>query len=129
MYEFAFNAHSGWRYLVLLVGVLTALYALVGMMRKTPVDKTALTLVRVFGGVLDVQLLLGIVTLISGRFFGQLIGHLVLMIAALAVAHLGAVRLKKAEPAQRRYGLVLATALIPLALIIGGILAIQRAIV
>jgi hypothetical protein len=129
MYEFAFNAHSGLRYLVLLVGVLTALYGIAGMLRKTPVDKTAVTLVRVFGVTLDIQLLLGIVTLISGQFFGQLIGHIVLMIAAVAVAHLGAVRLKKAAPAQRGYGLVVASALIPLALIIGGILAIQRAIV
>jgi hypothetical protein len=129
MYEFAFNTHSGFRYLVLLVGLLTALYALVGMLRKTPVDKPALTLLRVFVVTLDIQMVLGILTLISGRFFGQLIGHLVLMIAAIAVAHLGAVRLKNADPAQRGYGLVLAASLIPLALIVGGILAIQRAIV
>jgi hypothetical protein len=129
MYNFAFNAHSGFRYLVLLVGLLTALYALVGLIRKTPVNKPALTLLRVFVVTLDIQMVLGILTLISGRFFGQLIGHLVLMTAAIAVAHLGAVRLKKAEPAQRGYGMVLASALIPLVLIVGGILAIQRAIV
>jgi hypothetical protein len=129
MYEFAFNAHSGLRYLVLLVGVITALYAVVGMMRRTVLDKAALTLLRIFTGVLDVQVLVGILTLISGRFYGQLMGHIVLMIAAVAVAHLGVVRLKKAEPAQRSYGLVLAASLIPLALIVAGILAIQRAVV
>ena len=129
MHEFSLNAHSGMRFLVMLLAVMTAVYAIAGMLRKTPVDKTAMTLLRVFTVLLDVQIVLGILTLISGRFFGALIGHLIMMIAAAAVAHLGAVRLKKAEPAARGYGLLLATSLIPLALIVGGILAIQRAIV
>jgi hypothetical protein len=129
MYEFAFNAHSGLRYVVLLLGVLTALYAVAGMVRKTTVDKAGLTLHRTFTVLLDVQMLLGILTLLSGRLFSQLIGHIVLMIAAIAVAHLGLVRLKKADPAQRSYGMLLASSAIPLALIIAGILAIQRAII
>src|SRR5688572_33084552 len=129
MHEFSLNAHSGMRFLVMLLGVMTAVYAIAGMLRKTPVDKTAMTLLRVFTVLLDVQIVLGILTLISGSFFGALIGHLIMMIAAAAVAHLGAVRLKKAEPAARGYGLLLAASLIPLALIVGGILAIQRAIV
>lgn len=129
MYDFAFNAHSGLRYLVLLLGVLTAGYALVGYTRKTPVDKAGMTLLRLFTAAIDVQVLLGILTLITGRFYGALIGHLFMMIAAAAVAHLGAVRLKKAEPTTRGWGMLLATALIPLALMIAGILAIQRPIV
>jgi hypothetical protein len=129
MYDFAFNAHSGLRYLVLLVGVLTTLYALVGMAQKKPVDKTGLTLLRFFAGALDLQLLLGIVTLVTGRFYPQLIGHLVMMVAAIAVAHLGAVRLKKAAPEARGNGMLLASSLIPLLLILAGIIAIGRAIV
>jgi hypothetical protein len=133
MYDFAFNAHSGLRYLVLLLGVLAALYALVGMMRKRPVDNAGMTLLRVWTVLLDIQFLLGVLTLIAlimeGRFTGQLIGHLVLMVAAIAVAHLGAIKLKKADPATRSYGAMLATSLIPLLVIIGGILAIGRPIV
>lgn len=133
MYDFAFNAHSGLRYLVLLIGVIAAVYALVGMMRKTPVDKAGLTLVRVWTVVLDIQFLLGIITLIAliaaGRFQPQLIGHLILMVAAIAVAHMGAVKLKKADPAARGWGLMLATTLVPLLVIVGGILAIGRSIV
>lgn len=129
MYDFAFNAHSGLRYLVLLLGVLTAGYALVGYARKTPVDNAGLTMLRLFTAAIDVQVLLGIVTLITGRFYSALIGHLFMMIAAAAIAHLGAVRLKKAEPTTRGWGMLLATALIPLALMIAGILAIQRPIV
>ncbi|HEY0811561.1 MAG TPA: hypothetical protein VGD49_15430 [Longimicrobiales bacterium] len=129
MHEFSLNAHSGMRYLVLLLGALTALYALIGLVKKTPVDKTGLTLLRLFTVFFDVQVLLGIITAITGRFYGALMGHVFIMVAAAAVAHLGAVRLKKAEPAAGSYGLVLAASLIPLALIIAGILAIQRAVV
>jgi heme A synthase len=128
MYDFALNAHSGMRYLVLLLGVLTAAVALVGFMRKRPVDNAGLLLLRLFTAAIDIQVLLGIVTLITGRFFGALMGHIFMMIAAAAVAHLGSVRLKKAEPTARGYGMLLATALIPLALMIAGILAIQRPI-
>src|SRR5688572_24401192 len=132
MYDFAFNAHSGFRYLVLLLGILAALYALIGLMRKQPVDKTGMTMMRVWTVLLDIQFLLGVVTLIAlimaGRFTGQLIGHLVLMVAAVAVAHMGTMKLKKADPATRSYGSMLATALIPLLVIIGGILAIGRPI-
>ena len=129
MYSFAFNAHSGLRYLILLLGVLTALLALAGYLRKKPVDKAGLTLLRVFTILLDIQLLLGIITLVTGQFYAQLMGHLVMMVAAIAVAHLGLTRLKKEAPEARGSGRLLAASLIPLLLIIAGILAIQRPIV
>jgi hypothetical protein len=129
MYNIVFNAHSGWRYLVLLLAVLTTLYALIGYFQKKPVDKTGLTMLRIFTVVLDIQVVLGILTLISGRFYPQLIGHLVMMIGAVAIAHLGAVRLKKAAPEARSNGMLLTTSLIALLAIVGGILAIQRPIV
>ncbi|HEX6066148.1 MAG TPA: hypothetical protein VFZ04_18075 [Longimicrobiales bacterium] len=128
MYDFVFNAHSGLRYLIFLVGLLTALIALVGMAQKKPVSSAGLTLLRVFVVLLDIQLLLGVLTLISGRFYMQLIGHLVMMVAAVAMAHLAASRLRKAAPEARSNGKLLTGALIPLALIVAGILAIQRPI-
>jgi hypothetical protein len=88
-----------------------------------------MTLLRIFTVALDIQVLLGIVTLITGRFYPQLMGHLVMMIAALAVAHLGSARLKKAPVEARTSGQLLAASLIPLLLIIAGILAIQRPII
>jgi hypothetical protein len=129
MYNFAFNAHSGWRYLVLLMAVLTTVYALAGFVQKKPVTAAGLTLLRIFTVVIDIQMLLGIVTLLTGRFYPQLMGHLVVMIAAIAVAHLGSARLKKAAPEARTNGQLLAASLIPLLLIIAGILAIQRPII
>lgn len=124
-----FSIHSHTRYLVLLVGVLVVLYALFGLVTRRRFDKFGLTLARVFAGVMDLQILLGIVTLVTRSFFPALIGHITMMVAAAAVAHLAAVRLKRTPEAERGYGTLLATGLIPLALIIGGILAIHRAIV
>ncbi|HET9440435.1 MAG TPA: hypothetical protein VFO52_09700 [Longimicrobiales bacterium] len=129
MYDIVFNAHSGLRYLILLVAVIITVYALIGLPRKQTVDKTGLTLLRVFIILLDIQLLLGIATLLTGEFRGQQIGHLVVMIGAIAVAHLGLARLKKADPERRGYGVLLASALIPLALFVAGIMAIQRPII
>ena len=129
MFDFAFAAHSGTRYLVLLAGVLTALYALAGLVRKGPVDRVGMGLLRAFGILIDIQLLLGILTLLSMPFYSALIGHLVLMVAAAAVVHLGLVRVKKLPNEQRGWGTLLATATVPLLLIIAGILAIQRPIV
>ena len=129
MYDIVFNAHSGWRYLVLLLAVLTTLYALVGYIQKKPVDKAGLTMLRIFTAVLDIQVVLGILTLVTGDFYPQLIGHLVMMIGAVAIAHLGAVRLKKTAPEARSNGMLLTTSLIALLAIVGGILAIQRPIV
>lgn len=127
--DFLFSAHSGTRYLVLLVGMITAIYALVGMAANRPFDRGALTLLRIFAGIIDLQIVLGIATIFARAWFPALIGHIVMMVAAAAVAHLGVVRLKKLPDAERRYGLLLASALIPLALMIGGILAIQRSII
>jgi heme A synthase len=129
MYDFVLNAHSGLRYLILLVGVLTALIALVGMAQKQPVSNAGLTLLRVFVVLVDIQLLLGVLTLVTGTFYMQLIGHLVMMVAAVAMAHLAASRLRKAAPEARGNGQLLTGALIPLALIVAGILAIQRPII
>jgi heme A synthase len=129
MYDFVLNAHSGLRYLILLVGVLTALIALVGMAQKQPVSNAGLTLLRVFVVLVDIQLLLGVLTLVTGTFYMQLIGHLVMMVAAVAMAHLAASRLRKAAPEARSNGQLLTGALIPLALIVAGILAIQRPII
>lgn len=126
--NFLFAAHSGTRYLVLLVGLITAIYALAGMARNRRFDRAALTLIRVFAGIIDLQILLGVATVLARAWFPALIGHIVMMVAAAAVAHLGAARLKKTPESERRYGLLLASALIPLALIIGGIMAIQRSV-
>ena len=128
MLNFVFRGHSDLRYAVLTLALVTVLYALWGFVKKQPVGRGGLNLLRVFTIVLDVQFLLGLMLLFLRPFYPQLIGHLVMMIGAIAVAHLGLVRLKKTAPEARSYGVMLAAAAVPLLLIIGGILAIQRPI-
>ncbi len=123
-----FTLHSHTRYLVLLVGALTVLYALFGLVTRRRFDTFGGVLLRIFAGVIDLQVLLGVLTLITRHFFPALIGHLTMMIAAAAVAHLAAIRLKRSPEMERSYGMLLAAGLIPLALIVAGILAIHRAI-
>ncbi|MGQ0562505.1 MAG: hypothetical protein ACT443_11595 [Gemmatimonadota bacterium] len=127
--NFFFQAHSGLRYLVLLAGAIVTLYALFGLLSRRPVDRGALVVLRVFAGLIDLQVLLGIITLLTRAFFPALIGHIAMMVAAAAVAHMGARRIRKTPEAERPYGLLLAAGLIPLLLIVGGILAIQRAVI
>ena len=129
MLDFAYVLHFHNRYLVLLIGLLTMLYALAGLVRKGPVDRVGLGMLRAFAVVADVQFVLGILTLITRAFFPALIGHLVLMIAAIAVLHLGTIRLKQSPAEMRSWNMLLLSALIPFALMIAGILAIGRPLV
>ena len=123
-----FEAHSGVRYLVLLAGVAAFLYTLVAAVRSRPWDRTGRILMAVFTGVLDLQLLLGLVLVFLWQFYGALIGHITMMLLAAAVAHIGSV-VNKRRPVERRSHMTAALASAgALVLIIGGIAAIQRAI-
>jgi hypothetical protein len=124
--EMVFAAHSGLRYLVLLAGVAAAVAALVGWRRGGTPGGLERVVAIVFVSVLDLQVLLGLVLLALWPFYGQLIGHLVMMGAALVVAHVGSVmarrRAASGGASRVRFIAILAT----LALIVGGILAIGR---
>lgn len=123
--EFLLGFHSGWRYVVLLVGVLALAGGLAGL-RTGTVGSRAVLAVRVFAITLDVQIIVGIGLLFVRGFYPQLMGHLILMIAAVALAHLLSITLKKRPPERRTAGLVLTGTGISLLLIVGGILAIGR---
>ena len=59
MSNFLLNAHSGLRYLILLGGVLTVLYATYGVVAGRAYDKTIRILSSSFAGTLHLQILLG----------------------------------------------------------------------
>ncbi len=123
---FLFHLHSGLRYLVLLVGVIALAYFAFGLATKRPVDKAVRILGSSFAGLLDLQVLIGIVMVAMGRYYPQLIGHIVMMVAAAGVTHvLLVVNRKRPTPG---YTLPLAAVAIALALIVGGILAIGRGV-
>jgi|SRR6218665_162963 len=97
---FLFKAHSGLRYLVLLMGLIALAYFVFGLVTKRPVDKKVRILGSSFAGLLDTQVLLGIVLLGSGWPFQPMLwGHLSLMVLAAVVAHvLLVVNRRRAQP-------------------------------
>ena len=56
-----FYAHSGLRYLVLLMGLAAVAYFAYGLVTKRPVDRSVRIIGSSFAGLLDTQLLLGII--------------------------------------------------------------------
>jgi hypothetical protein len=123
-----FYAHSGLRYLVLLMGLIALAYFAYGLATKRPVDKAVRILGSSFVGLLDLQVLLGILLLGAGwPFYPALWGHLVMMVLAAGLAHaLLVVNRRRPDPGYLLPLIAVAGALV---LIIGGILAIGRSLV
>ncbi len=123
------QAHSGFRYLVLLIGVLVIGYAAFGMVTKRPYDKTMRILSAVFTGVIDVTVLLGLVNLFTGTFYPRLSGHISMMVMAAVLAHVISAVTKRRPPEQRTYAPHVVGTLIVLVIVSFGIVAIGRPIV
>ena len=129
MSNFVLNAHSGLRYLILLGGVLTILYATYGVASGRAYDKTIRILASAFAGTIHLQILLGLAMLFSGAGFQPvLIGHISMMLFAAAAAQIP-VSVMRRRPEEAKsilpHGI---GALVALALIAGGILAIRPSI-
>jgi hypothetical protein len=121
-----FHAHSGLRYLVLLAGLVALAYFVSGLVAKRPVGKGVRVLGAIFTGLLDLQVLLGLVMVAMGRYYPRLIGHIAMMVLAAAVTHaLLVVNRKRPNPG---YLLPLIAVVAALALIAGGIMAIGRGV-
>lgn len=124
--NFLFQAHSGLRYLVLLTGVIALAYFVSGLATKRPVDKGVRILGAAFTGLLDLQGALGLIMVAMGRFYPQLIGHLVMMLLAITLTHvLLVVNRKRPNPGYALPALAVGGALV---LIFGGIMAIGRGV-
>ena len=123
------SAHSGFRYLVLLIGILVIAYAAYGMATGRPYDQRMRILAALLTGVLDLTALLGLAMILMGTIYPQLGGHIVMMILALAIAHMVSIVIKKRPPEERTYAPHLVATLLILGVISFGILAIGRPIV
>jgi len=122
-----YHAHSGLRYLVLLVGVLAALVFAYGLVARRPVG-AARGLTAAFTGLLDLQILLGVALVIGGVFYGALMGHLVMMVLAAVAAHGSAVMARRATDERRALTMRLIGVVATLVLIAVGITAIGRGV-
>lgn len=122
------NAHSGFRYLVFLFGLLVVAYAAYGMITKRPYDKRMRLLAAAFTGSLDLTFLLGLAHLFTSRFYPQLGGHIVMMVFAVAVAHVVSAVVRRRPPEERTYAPHLVSAVVVLAIVAFGILAIRPSV-
>jgi hypothetical protein len=123
------SAHSGLRYLVLLLGLVVIGYAAYGLANKRPYDARMRILATAFTGMLDLTVLLGVAHLFTSTFYPQLAGHLTMMVLALAIAHIVSVVQRRRPLEKRTYGPHVVGTVVVLAVIVVGILAIGRPIV
>ena len=121
-----FYAHSGLRYLVLLVGVLTVGYALYGAVAGRTYDRTMFRLARAFAGLTHFQVLLGLALLFTQPFYPALVGHIMPMVFAAVAAAVAPAVMRRREPAARTWIPHVVTTLLALALMALGIVAIGR---
>lgn len=119
-----FHAHSGIRYLVLLVGVIAIGYYAFALATKKPAGKATRVLGSAFVGLFDLQVLVGTALALGGRFYPAVWGHVMMMVMAAAQAHvLLVVNRRRKEPGN---ALPLVAVVVALVLAVGGIFAIGR---
>lgn len=121
-----FYTHSGLRFLVLMAAAIAVAVLLWGWRTGRPLNEgQARGATAVFLGTLDLQVLLGILLVLTRPFYGALIGHLVMMVAAAIAAH-GIIVYARKVPDPRRGSLVaMVGVLLALLLIVGGIMSIR----
>lgn len=98
-------AHSGIRWLVLLVAVIAIVKFAMGWLRRSTFKGMDRGLMAAFSGLMDLQMTLGLVFLLwsgfaGAGFPGYRLAHTVIMIVAAVVAHLSA-RWKNADDMTR----------------------------
>ena len=120
-----YYAHSGLRYLVLLSAAMAIAVLLWGWRSRRPYEGQSRAITTVFVGVLDLQVLLGIILVLTRPWYGALMGHLVMMIAAAFAAHGLTVYARKQPDVRRAHMISLIGVALALALLLGGILAIR----
>jgi uncharacterized membrane protein YvlD (DUF360 family) len=122
-----FYTHSGVRYLVLIAAAAAVVYLLVGMFRGGQYDKVAKILTAAYIGLLDLQVIAGVILYLLIPSYPQLLGHVVMALAAVTVAHVANIMNKRRD--EPSLGIALAGVVISLILIAGGIMAIGRPII
>lgn len=121
-----FHAHSGLRYVVLLLALVNLTVLIIGLASKQPFGKLHRALGAAFAGTLHLQVVLGIVMVAMGTYYPKLIGHFAMMILAAVLAQVTmSVNRRKPTPGFQLPLIGVGGALL---LIVGGIMAISRGV-
>lgn len=124
-----FYSHSGIRYLLLLAAVVAIVYLVAAIARGKKFDRGSQIVASIYTGVLDLQTLLGLLTLMSIPFYPALLGHVFTMFAAVFAAHGFIMSNKRKPPEEQSNTPVLLGVLISLTLVVLGIMAIGRSVI
>jgi hypothetical protein len=118
------HAHSGLRFLILLLAGVNLLLLGVGLAKKSPFGRRERALGSAFAGLLHLQVVLGATMVALGRFYPALAGHIVMMLLAAVSAQVAMSKNRRLPTP----GLVLPLVGVLLALmfITGGVMAIGR---
>jgi phosphoglycerol transferase MdoB-like AlkP superfamily enzyme len=119
-----FHAHSGLRFLVLLLAVVNIAVLGIGLAQKRPFAKIHRILGASYAGCLHLQLVLGVSMVALGYYRPVLIGHIVMMVLAAVVAQVAMSRNRRS--AAPTLTLPLVGVIVSLVLIAGGVMAIGR---
>jgi len=125
--NFLFSAHSGLRYLVLLVA-LAAVIALAYSVATGRSVRPARILANSFAGLLDLQIVLGIALMMGGIFPDAVTGHLMLMVLAAIVTHAAFIIGQQSSSDRRELAVRLGGIVLALVLIVAGIMAIGQSV-
>jgi hypothetical protein len=126
MANMLYQAHSGLRFLVLLAAVIAIAVLLWGWSTRRPFAGQSRAVVAVFTGVLGLQFLLGISVILTRPWYGRLIGHLIMMVAAIGVAQGVTGYARRQTDPRRMHMISLIGVVLALLLILGGIMAIRN---
>lgn len=118
------HAHSGLRFLVLLMGVVCLVLFGLGFAQKKEFTKGARIASAIFAGLTHLQVIIGLGLVAMGTYYPQLIGHIVMMLAAAIVAQVFFSKNRRATPPG--YKLPLIGTVLALLLMVGGTFAIGR---
>ncbi len=121
-----YYAHSGLRYLVLLSALVALVVLARGLSGRRPFDGAARTSTAIYTGAVHLQVALGILMVILGRWYPALMGHLTMMILAVAAVSVLGGWAKRAADAKQAYKYAFAGVAVSLLLILAGIAAIGR---
>ena len=124
-----YYAHSGIRYLVLLLAVAVLGYSIYGIVTKRPYDKTMRVLGSSFAGSMHLQILIGIALGLTGRFAPQVMGHVMMMLFAAAAAQIPVSVMCRRAPEDRSYMPHLIATVIAIGLVYAGMAAIGRPLI
>lgn len=119
-----YHAHSGFRFLILLIGAINVVVLGIGLAQKKPFGRVHRVLGALFAGSLHLQVIMGIAMVAMGRYFPLLIGHMFMMVIAAVVAQVAlSVNRRRPHPS---LVLPLVGVLLALLCITGGLMAIGR---